>query len=257
MTVVVVPASHFSGQRAIEKQPGGDDTRDLRGVLNEAIVQANTNETNIGTNVTDIGTNAADIVTNAAAIVALGTPFDYKGSIAAAGDFPTAVLVEDGWAYLITADVIDNDGTKTNTGDAFKDGDEVVWNGTDWTRLGRKVTQLKAGDSQAVAATATTVQFMATRAGKITGVAAKSGATASGTEDMSVDVEINGTTCLTGPVVLDAAATTVLQVGTVDTAADDFVAGDLIQIVRTYTAGTPTPITDTNVTIDYEEILAT
>ena len=49
MSVTAVPVGHFSGQRTITHAPSGADVRDLRGILNEAIAQANTNETNIFT----------------------------------------------------------------------------------------------------------------------------------------------------------------------------------------------------------------
>lgn len=236
MSVTVVPVGHFSGQRAITHAPSGADVRDLRGILNEAIAQANTNETNIA---------------------GLGDPLDLKGSVSAAADFPTVALVETGWTYIVAADVTDNDATKTNTGDSFKAGDEIAWNGTDWTRLGRKVTQLKAGDTQATAATATTFQFMATRVGVIKAVVMKAGTAAASGEDMAIDVQINGVTCLTSAVTLDDAAGTTLQTATVDTTADDLAAGDVVTVVRTYTAGGgPTPMTDTFVAIDYEETLA-
>lgn len=51
----------------------------------------------------------------------------FKGAIALASDFPTSALVKNGWFYTITADVVDNDPTKTNTGTSFKSGDEIAW----------------------------------------------------------------------------------------------------------------------------------
>jgi hypothetical protein len=60
----------------------------------------------------------------------------FKGAIAAASDFPTSALVQNGWTYRITTAVTDNDGTKTNTGQSFAAGEEIAWNGTDWTELG-------------------------------------------------------------------------------------------------------------------------
>lgn len=71
-------------------------------------------------NITGSGTNGA---------------FIFKGSIVVAADFPTPAEVQNGWTYSITADVIDNDTTKTNTGQSFKTGDIVAWNGTNWTDI--------------------------------------------------------------------------------------------------------------------------
>ena len=69
--------------------------------------------------------------------VNLADPMVFKGSIAIAGDFPTSAAVQNGWVYRITAGVTDNDATKTNTGDSFLADDEIVWNGSDWTIIGR------------------------------------------------------------------------------------------------------------------------
>ena len=43
----------------------------------------------------------------------------YKGTISAADEFPTLAEVQVGWYYKITANVTDNDATKTNTGQSF------------------------------------------------------------------------------------------------------------------------------------------
>uniref|UniRef100_A0A6M3KI25 Uncharacterized protein n=1 Tax=viral metagenome TaxID=1070528 RepID=A0A6M3KI25_9ZZZZ len=64
------------------------------------------------------------------------SPLQFKGSIAVAADFPTVALVDTGWFYRVTANVTDNDATKTNTGQVFYEKDEIAWNGTDWTELG-------------------------------------------------------------------------------------------------------------------------
>jgi len=69
-------------------------------------------------------------------ITDLTNPFQFKGSIDIPGDFPTSALVQSGWLYKVTTDVTDNDATKTNTGQSFEAGDEIAWNGTDWTELG-------------------------------------------------------------------------------------------------------------------------
>jgi hypothetical protein len=60
----------------------------------------------------------------------------FKGTIAVAADFPTTAVVENGYTYRVTATVTDNDATKTNTGQSFVNGDEIAWNGTNWTELG-------------------------------------------------------------------------------------------------------------------------
>jgi len=71
-----------------------------------------------------------------------GTPLQfestlqYKGTIAAASDFPTSTAVQSGWMYVVTVNVTDNDPTKTNTGQVFVANDQIMWNGTDWTLLG-------------------------------------------------------------------------------------------------------------------------
>jgi hypothetical protein len=67
-----------------------------------------------------------------AKIDAITSPFQPKGNIAVAADFPTAVLVQTGWTYHITTNVIDNDVTKTNTGLAFAAGDDIYWIGGTW-----------------------------------------------------------------------------------------------------------------------------
>jgi len=66
----------------------------------------------------------------------ISSPLQFKGAIGVAADFPTSAAVETGWFYRVTADVTDNDGTKTNTGQSFYANDEVAWNGTDWTSVG-------------------------------------------------------------------------------------------------------------------------
>lgn len=64
-------------------------------------------------------------------------PMVFKGSIGVATNFPLVAAVQTGWVYRITADVTDNGGaTYTNTGQNFSAGDEVAWNGTNWSDLG-------------------------------------------------------------------------------------------------------------------------
>jgi len=69
-------------------------------------------------------------------ITDLENPLQDKGVIALAADFPTPAEVDGAWLYRVSADVIDNDGTKTNTGQAFFAGEQIFWNGVDWTVLG-------------------------------------------------------------------------------------------------------------------------
>lgn len=66
----------------------------------------------------------------------LDNPLQFKGSISSSSEFPTSDDVEIGWFYTITVDVTDNDSTKTNTGQSFESGDEIAWNGSNWTNLG-------------------------------------------------------------------------------------------------------------------------
>jgi len=76
-------------------------------------------------------------------ITDLTSPFQYKGGITVAADFPTLALVQNGWTYTILADVTDNNATKTNTGQSFLSSDEIAWNGTNWTTLGNNDDFLK------------------------------------------------------------------------------------------------------------------
>jgi hypothetical protein len=70
----------------------------------------------------------------------------FKGSIDSSDDFPTSAEVETGWFYIITADVTDDDPTKTNTGQSFLEGDEIVWNGSDWTNIGSIIQSVSFGN---------------------------------------------------------------------------------------------------------------
>lgn len=69
-------------------------------------------------------------------VLTLSNPLQYKGSVGVASDFPTLAEVEQGWFYRVTASVTDDDGSKTNTGQSFVEGDEIVWNGSSWDNLG-------------------------------------------------------------------------------------------------------------------------
>ena len=78
-------------------------------------------------------------------IAGLVPPFIFKGAIDIASEFPTLSTVQNGWTYTITSDVTDNDATKTNTGQSFLKGDEITWNGTDWTILGNELLWTRVG----------------------------------------------------------------------------------------------------------------
>jgi len=70
-------------------------------------------------------------------MLSLDNPLQFKGSISANTDFPLIANVQNGWFYRVLASVTDNAGaTYTNTGQSFINGDEIVWNGTNWTILG-------------------------------------------------------------------------------------------------------------------------
>jgi hypothetical protein len=71
----------------------------------------------------------------------LTNPMLFKGAITLASDFPTLASVQTGWFYIVSANVTDNDVTKTNTGQVFLTGEEIVWNGTNWTIFGNINTE--------------------------------------------------------------------------------------------------------------------
>jgi len=110
----------------------------------------------------------------------------------------------------------------------------------------------RASSYQATAATAAEVVMIAPAAGFIESVKAVAGAGAAAGESLTVDVKINGTTVLTAAIVLDAAAGTDVKSGTLDSAAIEFAADDLISVERTYVAGGgPTPIVNSLVDVFY------
>jgi len=78
----------------------------------------------------------AQVNANEAAVATMTNPMLFKGAVAVAADFPDPGDVQNGWVYEVQADVVDNDPTKTNTGQEFEAGDEIAWNGADWTKLG-------------------------------------------------------------------------------------------------------------------------
>jgi len=95
----------------ISKAHGAQITGGIQARLNEIIAQVNANTT---------------------ALAGASNPFNLAGTIAAAADFPTTAAVDEGDAYVVTADVVDNDATKTNSGLNFLAGSLIVWDGTTW-----------------------------------------------------------------------------------------------------------------------------
>lgn len=90
--------------------------------------------------------------------------------------------------------------------------------------------------------------------GLIRDVKVGSVAAAIGDSTTTVDVKKNGVTVLTATVVLDNANTArVVEAGTVDSAVDDVVAGDVIEAVITISAGTGTLPTGVFVSIEVDE----
>lgn len=80
-----------------------------------------------------------EIVWDGAAWIKTGStltnPLQYKGTIGTAAAFPAptgSTGVKSGHCYLITAAVIDDDATKTNTNQVFTNGDTIQWNGASW-----------------------------------------------------------------------------------------------------------------------------
>lgn len=67
---------------------------------------------------------------------------EFMGNISVASDFPTPAQVQENDIYRVLADVTDNDGTKTNTGQSFVEGDEIMWDGVAWEILGNYVSLL-------------------------------------------------------------------------------------------------------------------
>jgi len=74
------------------------------------------------------------------------SPLLFKGGIAAAADFPALADVETGWMYKITADVTDDDVTKTNTGESFFSGAEIAWDGSAWLDFGSENEYIKKAE---------------------------------------------------------------------------------------------------------------
>lgn len=105
--ITLISEKHFSGASAVAAKPGGNDQRSLAELVRELQAGHNTLET---------------------ALAGATNPFHYVGDVAAAADFPAAPT--EGHVYRVTADCIDNDPTKTNTGQHFLAGSVIWWDGT-------------------------------------------------------------------------------------------------------------------------------
>ena len=68
-------------------------------------------------------------------------PFCYAGNISKSNEFPSRLEVQDGMLYIITADTIDGNPEKTNTGKTFLDGQTIIWYHGDWWELSRCDTE--------------------------------------------------------------------------------------------------------------------
>lgn len=343
MAIVLIGTGHFSGASSVTHKPSGADPRSLADLVRELQAGHNTLE---------------------AALAGATNPFNYVGDIAVAADFPAAPT--EGHVYRVTADCIDNDPTKTNTGQHFVAPAVIWWDGVSaWVdstpeetgivtvavtpyavpdgihtvivetvtiggpsvvnlpaalalRVGRSIqvidgqssartntisvtpagadqidnvaaalvieandgraqvtcaaagawysgpdaqvwerlTAIQAGAQdleswQGAAATENLRVFRATRPGSVLAVNAEVGTAAAAAESMTLDVEINGVSCLTGAITIDN--TVVIDTpepGVVDAAASAFAAGDLVRVVRTYVpGGAPTPMRDTVCTV--------
>lgn len=83
----------------------------------------------------------ADITGLQSIVGSITSPFLLKGDIAVDTDFPLIADVQDGWTYVVTADVTDGAGaTYTNTGQVFLAGQEIAWFGAAWIVVGDAVT---------------------------------------------------------------------------------------------------------------------
>jgi hypothetical protein len=84
----------------------------------------------------------------------LTNPLQYKGVITNAASFPAltgSAGVKTGHCYLVTAAVIDNDVTKTNTSGVYTNGDTIQWNGTGWNILAPQMAMQFRGNIGAAA----------------------------------------------------------------------------------------------------------
>lgn len=82
-------------------------------------------------------------------VLDLTNPVQFKGAITIASDFPTSAAVQAGWMYRVLAPVTDNDPTKTNTGQSFLAGDEIIWDGVSaWISMGSTLVWANIGGTQ-------------------------------------------------------------------------------------------------------------
>lgn len=78
-----------------------------------------------------------DLQKVAAKVDSMPTAYLPQGTIDVAADFPTSANVQTGWLYVIGTNVTDNDSSKTNTGQSFLAGHQIVWTENDnWLDLG-------------------------------------------------------------------------------------------------------------------------
>lgn len=89
--------------------------------------------------------NNRNMVSDGNKLDGIVNPMLYKGGITLNSDFPTSAEVQSGWTYTILADVVDNDVSKTNTGQSFLQNAEIAWNGSNWTSLGYSAVKSVAG----------------------------------------------------------------------------------------------------------------
>lgn len=88
-------------------------------------------------NMVDGSTKVAMTTAERTKLSGINNPMLFKGSISVNTDFPLIADVQNGWTYEVQASVTDDAGvTYTNTLQSFESGDEITWNGADWTNLG-------------------------------------------------------------------------------------------------------------------------
>ena len=76
-------------------------------------------------------------------LATMGAVVDH-GYIAVPSDFPLPGVVLNAWFYQVTVDVTDNDPTRTNTGQSFLAGDDIMWKAAShsWEIIGRATAPL-------------------------------------------------------------------------------------------------------------------